>query len=150
MNDTIANVFVWMTRPSLCLCVYMYIRLPQALLASGSVVVNYVHATEITEEDHLALKQSKTATEVCKYRVSVFSSRAHHVLSAETDLEMQSWIDCFNTLLASRFSAAELEAKRQAALVRLAEEAIAALAPLTICGAMNVFTRACTPRHDRP
>jgi hypothetical protein len=73
--------------------------------------------TEITEEDNLAMKQSKSSNEVCKYRVSLFSSRAHYVLSAETDFEMQGWIEAFNNLLASRFSPAELEAKRQAALV---------------------------------
>ena len=82
------------------------------------MTINYVHVTEISEEDRLAVKQSKSASEVCKFRVSLFSSRAHHVLSAESDFEMQSWIDAFTALLASRFSTAELDAKRQAALVR--------------------------------
>lgn len=92
----------------------------------GVIKVAFLSFQQITQEDELALKQHKKGGDVCKYRVSLFSHSRHYVLSAESDVEMQAWIDAIDSVLKSKYSESELSAKRDAAakLAPLIEEQV--------------------------
>ena len=90
----------------------------QNLRMQGMVDLCFVSHREMHEQDALALEQHNEGKEVCKYRVSVFATGRHFVLSAESDADMESWIEAFDRLLAYKYSAEELKAKAKAAKVR--------------------------------
>lgn len=93
-----------------------FYRSKESAKPSEVAIITYITSDIIKEHDKLALQQVDSAHgNVCKYRVSLFTTRRYYQLSAPTDDEMEEWMNTISNALQLKYSAEELEEKRSAA-----------------------------------